>query len=80
MGKFPNREREKIMRTFTIPAPPNDLKAVRDWKGIIWIRRDLDKFEHHSPDAENPTVRTWWDLISEGKLTECAPKRQSHII
>lgn len=67
------------MRTFNIPALPADLKAVRDWQGLIWIRINPDKFEHVFPDAEEPEVRSWWDLITEGELTECAPKRQSHL-
>ena len=82
MGKFPNRQREsKTMRTFFTPAPPADLKAVKDWQGYIWIREEnSDNFTHQFPDAYTPTVRSWWDLISEGPLTECAPKRQSHLI
>ena len=68
------------MRTFFTPAPPADLKAVKDWQGYVWIRRDLDRFEHQFPDAYTPTVRTWWDLIGEGALTECEPKVQNYYL
>lgn len=81
MGKFPTRQKGKTMRTFNIPTPPNDLKAVKDWQGYVWVREEnSDNFTHQFPDAYTPTVRTWWDLIGEGALTECEPKVQNYYL
>lgn len=68
------------MRTFNIPVPPADIKAVEDWQGYVWIRLDEDTFEHQFPDAYTPTERTWRELISEGPLTECEPKIQNYYL
>lgn len=63
------------MREFSIPAPPADLVAVKDWQGTIWQRDEYDEdlFTHQFPDAYTPTYRTWWELIEAGPLTECRP-------
>ena len=71
------------MRTFTIPAPPADLAAVKDWRGYIWQRDEYsahDEFTHQYPDSDSPTRRTWWELIEEGPLKECSPAAQNYLI
>lgn len=64
------------MRTFTIPAPPADLAAVKDWRGTIWQRDEYnrDMFSHQAPDTWTLTYRSWWELIEEGPLTEHATR------
>lgn len=70
------------MRKFHIPTPPRDLKAVKDWQGYVWTREDQndDTFLHHWPDAETPERRSWWELIDNGTLTECAPEVQNYYL
>lgn len=66
------------MREFSIPAPPADLAAVKDWRGTVWTREDHndDMFLHQWPDAETPERRSWWQLIEDGPLKECQPAAQ----
>lgn len=71
------------MREFSIPAPPADIEAVKDWKGYVWIKDPYgfdDEFTHQFPDADTPARRTWWELIEEGPLTECRPEFQNYYI
>ena len=67
------------MRTFTIPAPPAELQAVKDWRGTVWTRDeyDPDMFSHQFPDAWSLTWRSWWELIEDGPLTEHVPELQN---
>lgn len=64
------------MREFSIPAPPANLAAVKDWRGTVWTREDQgdDMFLHQWPDAETPERRSWWQLIEDGPLTEHVPE------
>lgn len=70
------------MRKFAIPAPPADLRAVKDQRGTVW-QRDMfsnsdDMFLHQWPDAETPERRSWWQLIDDGPLTECPAAAAAH--